>query len=548
MLCKILLAAIPLLHSVVASNCSARHTINWFPCKENVSAPLTCGSLLVPLDYLDTSSNASLKLDLVKISANKEPKKGSILFNPGGPGASGRESFAGPMGTALRVVTGGVYDLISFDPRGVGNTIPLSCFANDSSRATYNHKAPLYLNASDTAIGAIWAARQTLVRSCFENAKDIGELVGTGYVARDIMQIVDALDEGGLLNFLGLSYGTLLGSTVAAMFPHRIGKSVLDAVANPHDYYAGRDVSQSTGSDRCFHGFITGCMANPTMCPLAQEATDADNLEGKVYALLDSIKYNPFVIGSDIVTGTIDYTVLKGAIFNAMYNPSTWPILATGIHGALTRNATEAAVLMKLAAPPVPIVFPSKGHEASQGIRPSDVSFRTDNLTSLLPLFDEFYATSRIFGDVLSSLTLSYAQWPFKAKGGYTGNFQVKTKNPILFVGSDVDPVTPLASARNASAGFEGSVVLQHEGYGHTFMGQPSVCTARAIRDYFLNGTLPAAGTKCPPDFGLFSNTTVADSLALLSKRALLKGHDDDAELLAAVMQLNAMVPRAQMF
>ncbi|KAL8691914.1 MAG: hypothetical protein Q9224_004072 [Gallowayella concinna] len=546
MLSKVLLAFIPFLHSVSTFKGSPRQSIDWFPCRENGSAPLTCGSLLVPLDYLNTSSDASLKLDLVKISAVKEPKRGTILFNPGGPGGSGRESFVGSIAAALRVVTGGVYDLISFDPRGVGDTIPFSCFTNDSSRRIYNVKAPMFLNSSDTAIGAIWAARKTLVRSCLENAKDRGELVGTGYVARDMMQIVDALNEGGLLNYMGVSYGTLLGSTVAAMFPDRMGKLVLDAVINPRDYYAGRDVSGATASDRCFDGFITGCLANPQTCALAQEATDARDLERKIYGLLDSIKYDPFVIGSDVVSGIIDYSVMKNAIFTALYNPVTWPLLAAGIQGILTKNATQAAKLMALNAP-VPTIFPSRGYEASQGIRPSDVSLRTDNLTSLLPLFDEFYATSRIFGDALSSPTLSYAQWPFKAKGGYTGNFQVKTKNPILFIGSDVDPITPLASAKNASAGFEGSVVLEHEGYGHVFVAQPSVCTSRAIRDYFLAGKLPAVGTKCSPDFGLFSNTTLADSLALVSKRALQED-DDDARLMAASMQLNAIVPRAPVF
>ncbi|KAL8813754.1 MAG: hypothetical protein Q9200_000007 [Gallowayella weberi] len=547
MLFKALLAVIPFLHSVSTFECSSRQKIDWFPCRENGSAPLTCGSLLVPLDYLNSSSNTSLNLDLVKISAVKEPKKGTILFNPGAPGGSGRESFVGPIAAALSVVTGGVYDLISFDPRGVGNTIPFSCFPNDTSRTTYNLKAPVFLNSSDTAIGAIWAARQTLVRSCFEHAKDRGELIGTGYVARDMMQIVDALDEDGLLNYLGISYGTLLGSTVAAMFPDRMGKLVLDAVINPHDYYAGRDVSWAIASDRCFNGFITGCLANPQMCALAQEATDARELENKIYGLLDSIKYSPFVIGSDLVSGIIDYSVLKMAIFTALYNPVTWPLLAAGIHGIIMKNATQAAKILALNAPE-PTVFPSLGYEASQGIRSGDVSLRTNNLTSLLSLFDEFYATSRILGDTLSSPTLTYAQWPFKAKGGYTGNFQVKTKYPILFIGSDVDPVTPLASARNASAGFEGSVVLQHEGYGHPFVAQPSVCTVRAIRTYFVNGTLPAVGTKCPPDFDLFSNTTLADSLALLGKRALQEEEEDGARLLVAAMQLNAIVPRAPMF
>ncbi|KAL8806805.1 MAG: hypothetical protein Q9182_001065 [Xanthomendoza sp. 2 TL-2023] len=503
-----------------------------------------CLLLLVPLDYLNSSSNASLKLDLVKISAVKEPKAGTILFNPGGPGGSGRESFIGLSAAALSVVTGGIYDLISFDPRGVGNTIPFSCYPNDTLRTTYNLKAPVFLNSSDNAIGAIWAARQTLVRSCLDNAKDRGDLIGTGYVARDLMQIVDALDEGGLLNYLGISYGTLLGSTVAAMFPDRMGKLVLDSVINPHDYYAGRDVSGAIASDRCFDGFIAGCLANPQACALAQEAKDARQLESQIYGLLDSIKYNPFVIGSDLVSGIIDYSVLKMAIFNALYSPVTWPLLAAGIQGTITKNATQAAKLVAFNTPE-PTVFPSLGYEASQGIRSGDVSLRTDNLTSLLPLIDEFCATSRILWDGLSSPTLTYAQWPFKAKGGYTGNFQVKTKNPILFIGSDMDPITPLASARNASAGFEGSVVLQHEGYGHPSVAQPSVCTLRAIRDYFVNGSLPAAGTKCSPDFGLFSNTTLANSLVLVSKRALQEEDNDGARLLAAAMQLNAIVPRA---
>ncbi|KAL8923933.1 MAG: hypothetical protein Q9208_004370 [Pyrenodesmia sp. 3 TL-2023] len=148
---------------------------------------------MVPLDYANGSSNTSMRLRLVKINASKQPKQGTILLNPGGPGQSGREFLAGEYGAALQVATGGVYDLIGFDPR------------NDSARANYNLKAPVYLKSSDTAIGASRAARVVLANSCQTIAGGIGELLGTGYVARDMMRIVDALDEDRLLNYWGFS-------------------------------------------------------------------------------------------------------------------------------------------------------------------------------------------------------------------------------------------------------------------------------------------------------------------------------------------------------
>lgn len=110
---------------------------------------------------------------------------------------------------------------------------------------------------------------------------------------------------------------------------------------------------------------------------------------------------------------------------------------------------------------------PKYGYESGFGMRSSDVTLRTDNLTTLYSLIEESYAKSNIFGDWLPFLLLSYAQWPFKAKSAYTGDFSdIKACNPLLFVGSRFDAFTPLVSAHTASAGFVGSVVLEHGGYG----------------------------------------------------------------------------------
>ena len=103
----------------LSSACAAPNHIDWVPCKQNGTQPFTCGMLNVPLDYTDAESNTTLKLEMVRLRALKQPSKGSILVNPGGPGESGRDFIAGLAGQIVMIATGGEFDLIGFDPRYV---------------------------------------------------------------------------------------------------------------------------------------------------------------------------------------------------------------------------------------------------------------------------------------------------------------------------------------------------------------------------------------------------------------------------------------------
>jgi hypothetical protein len=104
--------------------------------------------------------------------------------------------------------------------------------------------------------------------------------------------------------------------------------------------------------------------------------------------------------------------------------------------------------------------------EAEFGIKCSDKISRTSHLADVLPEVEARHQLSRIAGDTADSVTMACAQWKFEAKERYAGDFQVRTKKPLLVIGNTYDPVTPLVSARNVSEGFEGSVLLQHDGYG----------------------------------------------------------------------------------
>ena len=112
---RVLMSAILL--SLAAGQHSTHGNITWSPCQEKTLLPLLCGSLTVPLDYVNASSNVSMQLSMVKLEASKQPKQGTIVLNPGGPGVSGREQLAGPDAVGLQISTGGVFDLIGFDPR-----------------------------------------------------------------------------------------------------------------------------------------------------------------------------------------------------------------------------------------------------------------------------------------------------------------------------------------------------------------------------------------------------------------------------------------------
>lgn len=123
--------------------------------------------------------------------------------------------------------------------RGTGNTLRFSCYPNNDQRLAAYARNPISSNASDTALGRIWAVSQLDADTCFMVQNETGSFIGTGFTARDFMQVVDALDADGLLRFWGQSYGTLLGATLAAMYPDRIERMILDGVVDPIEYTYG---------------------------------------------------------------------------------------------------------------------------------------------------------------------------------------------------------------------------------------------------------------------------------------------------------------------
>lgn len=161
----------------------------------------------------------------------------------------------------------------------------------------------------------------------------------------------------------------------------------------------------------------------------------------------------------------------------------------------------------------------------------------------------EYEALSPTLGDLqAAAIAIPCSRWKMRAKERYTGAFEnIQTANPLLFVGNTFDPLTPLISAKNASAAFPGSRVLQSNSYGHTSLSQPSLCIAKWIRSYFTNGTLPSDGVICEPSVPTFAS--VNDSAIVyaplepgISAKRSSRDADDDEALLTAMKQIGHQI------
>ena len=487
------------------STVAGANGINFQPCPElnaNITAangvegtPFDCAKLSVPLDYTNPQS-APLELDVFRVNATAEPVLGTVLINFGGPGGTGAENLP-VLAEQARINIGAQWNLVSWDPRGTGNTIPFRCNLTGltSADATTPRKRDVgtlvSTNLTEIFLNGGWEAAGQIADYCSLGANETGTLIGTAFVARDMIEIVDALGEDGMLRFYGWSYGTVLGSYVAAMFPERVERMVLDANMNPHDYQAGHYGEFAHDTDAALGGFLQTCFDAKDNCALytlLQPNTTQD--------LLDAINVVLAPLAQNATSGSgayLTYLSIKSTFVQPLYYPSTWPKLAETLASML--NGTTPAPASE--SPPLKY---GTADNALMGIRGSDATFIANSSEEYLAQVEYQATISAGFSDIVYFNLWSSAQWKMPAKERYWGDFRVKTKTPILFINGEFDPVTPLVNAYNASAAFEGSVVLPHSGYGHGIFVNPSQCVANHIKIYFHNATLPGEDAHCEPD------------------------------------------------
>ncbi|CUA75719.1 hypothetical protein RSOLAG22IIIB_06026 [Rhizoctonia solani] len=531
-------------------------TISWSTCPDDSSTQ--CAFFYVPMDYMnpDSGSTVSIFLRNYPATAPADQRLGSILVNPGGPGGSGSDAVA-VLGARLSTMVNGRYNIIGFDPRAVNLTGPPT--ACHDTEYKFSHRVyqlnlqgvpfPHVGGAGETAhVTKLSAIQLTHRTACIEHGNyEMLRNSGTVAVVKDMERIVEALGEDGL-NYLGYSYGTILGATFAAMRPNLVKRMVLDGVSDAEAYFDdtlewGRRGIQATS--KTYAGFISTCIdAGPTQCALAvtkdNKTETVQGLTKRLDALYEKLGKEPLVVGDSLTgPGIIEAQNMQAVIFGAMYNPRFWSSLAQTLAALEQGDGRElypAFNSLVYGAVPEPYdqnVFNRSMQKIGGTTRESMYPVMCGDAPRVNITVEEYADYFREMGKI-STMGEQWAllmggcrDWPFRATERYTGPWTVekglnKTRFPILFVSLDADPVTPLASAVKMSRGFgseSGSLLIQ-EGFGHPSYAHPSLCTISHVGDYFVNGTVPKNGTRCTPEPGfIYPTNSTQSKRSMLSKR-----------------------------
>lgn len=500
---------------------------------------------------------------------------GPVVLNPGGPGGSGvyqalsdAKSIQGLLDASPGSSEGKYFDILSFDPRGVNNTTPhLQCFTEPAEQQAWLGSLPDYglLWHSDSVIGLEWARAAALGASCSHGEDETGILqhANTAQTVQDMVQIIEKAGEWRekesatvisssrrrfgnsesravmsrvayspgqeRIQYWGMSYGTLIGSTFAAMHPNRVHRLVIDGVVDPADHYAGSWLTQLQDADKILSKFCEYCFrAGPDRCPLYLSSS-AEDIEARITSILTSLKENPIPMvvssgdGRQAGPALVTYGDAHLRLLSAMYFSFATVETFFDMVLALESRNSSSPVLKSIVARKQ-MLWKSTGSPGDQ------IPYRS--------VFGPFQAISCMDSGISLNLTRedfekylveaqSQSQWVGVSWArnklaclGYTVEpkwrlpftFQTQqwsnTSHPLLIVGNTHDTVTPIRNARRVSTLFPGSVVLHQDSEGHCSHSTPSLCTIKAIREYFQTGKLPQEGTICAPETRPFLGCT----------------------------------------
>jgi pimeloyl-ACP methyl ester carboxylesterase len=486
-----------------------------------------CATAQVPLDY-DAPNGAAVQLAVVRIPARDPAHKiGSIFLNPGGPGGSGVD-FALGFGPAVEFFWGSEvrdrFDIVGFDPRGVGRSTALRCFGNLRQSTQVFAPFAFPLTPEDEAMVA--AGDALLARQCEQRGNKIAAHMSTANVARDLDRLRAAAGDAQL-NYVGLSYGTYLGTTYANMFPDHVRAVVVDGVLDPVAWAnVEGEIPFSTrlrsddGAQTTLQKFFELCDAAGDTCAFAPDSED------RFADLAERLRVEPALF-TDPETGEqfpVNYQELIGFTLDGLYDAFSYSFLAEvlallevsppapTIGQAFDRLVVGGGLINKRGFPHYPNFV-----EASPAVFCEDSNSPTDYAvwSQQGALSD---ANFGYFGRFWTWISSPCAVWPFADADRYVGPFNHETANPVLVIGNLYDPATRYQGAVTVHGLLPNSALLTVDAPGHTSLGL-SLCAGEHTGQYLLD---PAAadsidGTVCAPEFDPFD--TGADAIATATTR-----------------------------
>ena len=482
--------------------------IDWEDCS-NETTTFQCGTVTVPLDY-EHPDGKTITIALKKLPASDgDAEHGSLFLNPGGPGESGIrmvETGAPMFGEELR----GAYDIIGFDPRGVGQSTPITCWTDDEIKQYLENPNDDATNPTEPLKGVMYknvAAQDKIDRGASNAARcakhsQVPELldhVGTRDVARDL-DVLRATNGNATLNYLGISYGTYIGALYADLFPGRVGRTVLDSAMDPSKRSSDEvRIEQNTFYEGVLRQYVEHCQAQ-SACPLTGSTDEAVS---QLAAFVDGLDKNPLTVpDSNATINTMDATDI---IHRHVLGQPDWDGLTAMLTPAMTNHDGTLMAKAKQGSPGLsPEMTAEEAARSANAMVLGNAVVCNDNpdATGTTSELDAQAAAERkaypFFGGDSNADEAYCRGWGHR---GTTPPQETHAEGsaPILVVGITGDVQTLYSWSQSLAGQLDNGHLLTVEGYGHGAFNR-NTCATTAITGFLVNGTMPDEGTTCAAD------------------------------------------------
>lgn len=443
-----------------------------------------CTMVTAPLDWSDPAAG-EIELSVIRSRAESADPVGSLLTNPGGPGASGvaliRDSLSFAVGDAVR----DRFDVIGFDPRGVGGSTAVRCF-DAAEMDAYLFDIPQAQRGTDAWAAELLEGHRSFAEACEANSDGILPYITTENAARD-MDLLRAVLGDRELYYLGYSYGTFLGATYAKLFPERVGRLVLDGAIDPS--VSGLDVgtTQGVGFESALRAYMADCLEDD-QCPFRGTVDDAMADLGTLLATVDRTPIpnsDGRMLGAD---------ALMTAIIAALYSPDSWTFLSSALADAMAGDPEAAFLLADF----------YYNREGGQYLDNSTEAFRAYNCMDYpVDSSPEEEAAAQALLDAKAPTVAPYwagpdpcEEWPYPASG-VREPIAAEGAAPIVVVGTTNDPATPYEWSVSLAEQLESGVLVTRVGEGHTGYNKGNACVDQAVESYLVDGAAPEDGLRC---------------------------------------------------
>ncbi|QNE48320.1 alpha/beta hydrolase [Glaciihabitans sp. INWT7] len=456
--------------------------LDWKSCGKSQQ----CATATAPMDWDHPSKSTDISLALTRASATGT-RLGSLFVNPGGPGASGYDLVHDDLDYAASKTLQQSYDVIGWDPRGVGRSTPVTCY-DDKKLDQF-----IYGVAKNPVNSPAWVTEVTdqakdFGASCLKNTGPALQFVDTQSTVHDLDMLRAAVGDTKL-NYLGYSYGSDIGMYYIDRFAKKVGHVVLDGSTDSTLSIFDISLTQSTGFEEALKAYLADCPSTKN-CPFPGSVDDS---LAKISALYDRLTTTPI----DAPDGRVlDQNLLDTAINSALYDKSSWPYLSD-MFSEIRKGTTDTAFLLA---------------DSYNGRNP-DGSYKDNSLEAFIAIGCLDYPTETDPA-VLASESAQLVQaaptltrpsvigdvtcenWPFHNRTPppvVTGAGAA----PVLILSSTGDPATPYQWGVALSKQLQSAHLVTRTGEGHTAYNRGIPCIDNTVDRYFVSGTVPGKDPLC---------------------------------------------------